>query len=276
MGESKGFFSLDRGPLGDEKLFNERPYCKLGAWVDLNRRAAHSPHSVTFQGNNYDLKPGELITSLRILASRWGWNQMKVKRFIERLAALQLVLHHPLQQSLHLTILNDTVKGLRRYSERDTKCYTKRDTREIITLDNKLDREVILPGKKNRGRTLEQRLDGTKQHQRHEFIHMAPGDYRKLVEKEGQHRLEVALEILNGWIRKKRGQLSWFLKNYESAYTYLIARDCWIWEKCPPKPQAPKRVGAHKIFKAGQQRSNNDLTSAQDVVSKLKQEQKIP
>lgn len=276
MGVGKGFIPLDREILTSQKMFNERPYCKLGAWVDLNQRAAHSPHTVTFQGENYDLKPGELVTSLRILALRWGWNKNKVERFLERLAAGQLVGQEVGQRVRRLTIENLSQKELRRDSERDNLRDNLRDTREESNKDKNELRE-ILPGKKNRGRTLEQRLEGTKQHQKHEFIYMAPDDYRKLVAKEGKHRLEVALELLNGWIRKKRGQLKWFLKTYESAYTYLIARDCWVWEKVPPKPEPVKRYGAYKVFKSNDpQSTKKDLTSAQDVVSRLRQEQKIP
>ncbi|MCA9842404.1 MAG: hypothetical protein KC475_09800 [Cyanobacteria bacterium HKST-UBA03] len=55
------------------------------ALVDLIMEVAHTPHKQPFNGETVFVERGELVTSYRALAKRWGWSKDKVSRFIARL-----------------------------------------------------------------------------------------------------------------------------------------------------------------------------------------------
>lgn len=67
----------------DKQLFRTRPFCELGAWVDLIMEANFSQGSV----GTVELARGELVVTERGLAERWGWNKQRVRRFLQELQA---------------------------------------------------------------------------------------------------------------------------------------------------------------------------------------------
>lgn len=83
-GEGKGWISLYRS-IQDHWLWQEKPFSKGQAWMDLLLSANHQDNKIVFDSNLIEVKRGEFITSIRKLCERWGWSNSKVKKFLDLL-----------------------------------------------------------------------------------------------------------------------------------------------------------------------------------------------
>lgn len=73
--------------LSGHWVWNEKPFSKGQAWVDLILAANHEVGKTAFDGGFIEIERGCLLTSEVKLASRWGWSRKKVHRFLELLEA---------------------------------------------------------------------------------------------------------------------------------------------------------------------------------------------
>ena len=69
----------------ESKLFLDDKYDKFHAWIDLISLAENASKSLRLNGIDIDLEQGELATSVRVLAKRWGWGKTKVCSFLNDL-----------------------------------------------------------------------------------------------------------------------------------------------------------------------------------------------
>lgn len=79
-----GWISIHR-KIQDNLIWNDKPFNRGAAWIDLLLLANHEDRQVLFNGNAIQVKRGEKITSLRQLSERWGWSITKVKKFLNLL-----------------------------------------------------------------------------------------------------------------------------------------------------------------------------------------------
>ena len=57
----------------------------LRAWIDLIMMVNHQSKKVLYNGRLITVKRGSRITSIRKLASRWGWSRGRTSRFLDML-----------------------------------------------------------------------------------------------------------------------------------------------------------------------------------------------
>jgi DNA replication protein DnaD len=81
---AKGWIKLHR-ELTDHWLWEEKPFDKKSAWIDLLLMANHEEKKVMLGSELIDVERGGLITSEVKLADRWGWSRTKIRRFLEML-----------------------------------------------------------------------------------------------------------------------------------------------------------------------------------------------
>ena len=82
----RGWFPLRRKIL-DDPHWLERPVTRGQAKIDLLGLAEYKATEVVAKGGQkIQLHKGQLFTSYRWLAHRWGWHQSKVRRFLALLA----------------------------------------------------------------------------------------------------------------------------------------------------------------------------------------------
>ena len=96
----EGWISLHR-KLCEHWLWDEKPYDKARAWIDLLLHINHSSKKFLFDGTLIELERGQKITSIRKMADRWGWSRSKVSRFLSNL-----------EKDGMLTVNSDTKKTL--------------------------------------------------------------------------------------------------------------------------------------------------------------------
>lgn len=88
---AKGWIRLNRKIL-DNRLWEDKPFTKGQAWIDLLLLAEWCDGRQVLCGNEaVTLKKGQLFTSLQKLSDRWGWTRSKVLRFLTRLETETMV-----------------------------------------------------------------------------------------------------------------------------------------------------------------------------------------
>lgn len=79
-----GWISIHR-KIQDNIIWNDKPFSRGQAWIDLIMLANHEDKKIIFNGSTVEIKRGEKITSLRKLSERWGWSRGKTKKFLNLL-----------------------------------------------------------------------------------------------------------------------------------------------------------------------------------------------
>nr|DAL53417.1 MAG TPA_asm: replisome organizer [Caudoviricetes sp.] len=77
--------------IQDNIIWNDKPFNRGAAWIDLLMLANHEDKKIIFNGSVIEVKRGEKITSLRKLSERWGWSITKVKKFLNLLSDEKMI-----------------------------------------------------------------------------------------------------------------------------------------------------------------------------------------
>lgn len=88
LGISNGLLKF-LAPEEDKRL------TKLEAYRDLLEMATHFKGHVSCYGQEFDLVPGEIVTSISELAKKWRWQRATVRKFVDALVELGQVIHTP-------------------------------------------------------------------------------------------------------------------------------------------------------------------------------------
>ena len=86
----QGWITLHRSLL-DNFLWEDKPFTKGQAWVDLLLNANREDKKIMFDGSVVEVKRGEKITSIRQLSERWGWSTTKTKKFLNVLQSEKML-----------------------------------------------------------------------------------------------------------------------------------------------------------------------------------------
>lgn len=76
-----GWIKLHR-EIQSTELAEEKPYCRLMAWIDLLLATNATPGTKFVRGNVVNIPTGCCGLSERKLAERWGWSKGKVRNFL--------------------------------------------------------------------------------------------------------------------------------------------------------------------------------------------------
>ncbi len=100
-----GWIKLHR-KINECWIWEEKPFDKARAWIDLLLLANHSDKKLLFNGNAVTVKKGQYLTSIRKLSDRWGWSYDKVSRFIKVLVSEDMLQKESDSSRTLLTIVN--------------------------------------------------------------------------------------------------------------------------------------------------------------------------
>ena len=84
------FFKVDRD-IQNHWLWNDKPFSRGQAWIDLLLLATHTDHKGLLDGKIISRKRGEVHVSIVFLAERWGWSRNKVYRYLDLLKSEKMV-----------------------------------------------------------------------------------------------------------------------------------------------------------------------------------------
>lgn len=99
----KGYIKLDR-KIFDNWLWQEKPFGKGQAWVDLLLLANYKDRKALSKGQLVTYKKGTVNRSLSDLAERWGWNRKTVSAFLNVLEKDGMIAQKRTTQGTTLTI----------------------------------------------------------------------------------------------------------------------------------------------------------------------------
>lgn len=90
MAQRKGWIYLHRS-LVDHWLWNDKPFSKGQAWVDLLLLANYEDVKIPYKGEVVTCERGVVNRSITFLADRWGWSRKKTTAFLRLLESDEMV-----------------------------------------------------------------------------------------------------------------------------------------------------------------------------------------
>ena len=115
MNDKNGWISLHRS-IQNHWLWEDKPFSKGQAWIDMLLFANHCDKKFLFGGELLEVKAGSFITSELKLSERWGWSRDKVRRFLNVLSKDGMI--EKISDRQKTTI---TIKNYRAYQNTDLK-----------------------------------------------------------------------------------------------------------------------------------------------------------
>ena len=107
MDETKGWIALYRSILDNESIWNDKPFARGQAWIELLLLANHKTKKIFFDGKVIEVERGSMITSMSKLALRWGWSRKKVTGFLNQLVIEEMITYKVVDRKYTLvTIVN--------------------------------------------------------------------------------------------------------------------------------------------------------------------------
>ncbi|EGS34170.1 replication initiation and membrane attachment protein, DnaB/DnaD family [Finegoldia magna SY403409CC001050417] len=120
-----GWISIHR-KIQDDWLWEEKPFSKGQAWIDLLLMVNHDDNTIIFDGKPMQISRGRCITSMQKLCDRWGWSNTKVKNFLKILEKDEkILLKIAPRKATALTIVNYS-----KYQDTDISKNTTETSRE--------------------------------------------------------------------------------------------------------------------------------------------------
>lgn len=87
----RGVFAVDRGIWDHDVLSENEPFSRREAWLWIVSEAAWKPHKRRIIGRTIDVSRGQYAGSLRFIASKWRWNEARVRRFLAALISSEML-----------------------------------------------------------------------------------------------------------------------------------------------------------------------------------------
>jgi DNA replication protein DnaD len=102
---SEGYILAYR-KMEDNPVLADDKYDKTHAWLWILFHANHATRRITFNGKMATVKRGQFVTSVRKMASAWGWSPDKVLRFLRSLEENNMVKRSASTSRTLLTVEN--------------------------------------------------------------------------------------------------------------------------------------------------------------------------
>ena len=100
-----GWIKLYR-QIQDNVLWQEKPFDKRSAWIDLLLLANHADKKILIDNQIVTIARGQYHTSIMKLADRWGWNRKTVSSFLNLLESDEMLDQERTTRGTTLTIVN--------------------------------------------------------------------------------------------------------------------------------------------------------------------------
>lgn len=144
----QGWIKLHRKIRDCDAIWDDKPFSRGQAWIDLLLMANHEDKEVFFDGAIYEVKRGQRLTSIRKLSEQWGWSRTKTTKFLNELEKVEMLHVKSDTKKTVLTIVNYDFYQLEEETEKPPKSH--REATEKPQKDtNKNDKELIKNEKEN-------------------------------------------------------------------------------------------------------------------------------
>lgn len=127
-------------------LWEDKPFSKGQAWIDLLLLAEHETHKSMWRSQLTEFKRGDVNLSITELAHRWGWSRDKVRRYISQLEQDNMLRANCTTNRTTLTIV--------KYDDFQNRCATNKATNK--STDNTTDKATDKTHLKNNKRIIKE------------------------------------------------------------------------------------------------------------------------
>lgn len=103
-----GYIKIDRDLLKSD-FWTSEPFTRAQAWIDLIGMANYADKDKFWGGFYQRVERGQLVTSTRALAERWGWSRAKTETFLNQLEMAEMISRKKASRFTTLTICNYNV-----------------------------------------------------------------------------------------------------------------------------------------------------------------------
>lgn len=143
-----GWIKLHR-QIQDCWIWEDKPFSKGQAWIDLLLLASHKEKSVSFKSELITIERGSFITSELKLMERWGWSKSKTRLFLNMLEKDSMIIKKTDRKKTTITIVNYSVFQNFKTTEESQKDHSN-TTQEIPKDTNKninsVKKDIVSPG----------------------------------------------------------------------------------------------------------------------------------
>lgn len=139
----QGWISVYRR-LQDHWLWEDKPFSKGQAWIDLIMLANHEDKKIPYKGEIITCKSGDVNRSIQQLSARWGWSRDKTRKFLTMLEADGMVTVKATTHRTTITIENYGVyrhKPTTKRQQNGSKPTASRQQADINNNDNNYNNE---------------------------------------------------------------------------------------------------------------------------------------
>jgi hypothetical protein len=125
-----GWVKLYRS-VSENWVWNERPFSKGQAWLDLIILANHKDNKFPLGDEMVMVERGSFITSELKLMERWGWSKSKVRLFLNQLQNDSMIVKKTDRKKTTINIVNYSVYQESETTEEPIKDHQQTDNRPI-------------------------------------------------------------------------------------------------------------------------------------------------
>ncbi len=104
VADNKGWIKLHRS-ITECFLWNDKPYDKARAWIDILLMVRHSDKKMLVDGKLMEIKTGSYLISRGKLAERWGWGIKKVDSYLKLLEDEGMIAIQGTTKGIALTVV---------------------------------------------------------------------------------------------------------------------------------------------------------------------------
>ena len=102
----QGWICLHRKIRECDLIWNDKPFSRGQAWIDLLMQVNHEDKEILFNGSYRKIERGQTLTSLTKLSEQWGWSRKKTTKFLNELKMAQMLELKSDNKSTAITIVN--------------------------------------------------------------------------------------------------------------------------------------------------------------------------
>jgi len=102
----QGWICLHRKIRNCTLIWDDKPFSRGQAWIDLLLQVNHEDKEILFNGSYLKIERGQTLTSIRKLSEQWGWSRKKTTKFLKELKMGHMLSVKSNNKSTTITIEN--------------------------------------------------------------------------------------------------------------------------------------------------------------------------
>lgn len=150
----QGWICLHRKIRDCTLIWDDKPFSRGQAWIDLLLQVNHEDREILFNGTYKKIERGQTLTSIRKLSEQWGWSRKKTTKFLNELKMGHMLSLESNNKSTTITVVNyrlyqdrETTKEPQKSHKRTSEEHQRNTNNNDITMNNN-DKQKDSPSEK--------------------------------------------------------------------------------------------------------------------------------